>query len=256
MNKRLILPMVLGLALLLGISGLFLPSLVTAVTEKPTLIAEDFYRHIRSRRYEEAAELLSQQDKRNFRRVKNKMTQSGQNGSGLSLGKLIKDQFFLVEGQRNKNEKLIKKSGDGETILPEKVSFFVPGQYYVVGNFAVVFTRETYTINQEQTGPVRDDPRKLWIDPTNDLSKIRDEAYFKRWWVWDGNQLTMPGIIWMIKENREWRIDLLSGQVPKKAFRGLLKWHFGRDIFVENESQASNNVRSKQPANKPAGKNQ
>jgi len=243
----------LGTTIILVLIGFginhMLPQDLYAKMDKPTIIAEDFYRYILSKRYEDAAELLSKNDKRNFRQLKTKLAQTGKgNSSNYELSTLIENQFFLVHGQTNK--KMKGKSGDGETILPSKVSYYVPGQYYVVGNFAVVFTRETYDIEQDKTGPVRDDPRKLWIDPTNDLSKIRDEAYFKRWWVWEDNQLTMPGVIWLIKDRQEWRIDLISGSVPKKAFRGILKWHFGRDIF-DNSSSKEKSSAPKKPTAKP-----
>lgn len=233
---------------------IFAPQLSVAKIEKPTLTAEDFYRFIRAKRYEDAADLLSRADQRSFKNLQQKMKKAGKKKKAeqYDLAKLLEDQFFLVHGQSNK--KMLKKAGDGETILPEKIGYFVPGQYYIVGNYAVVFTRETYELAHEKTGPVRDDPRKLWIDPMNDLSKIRDEAYFKRWWEWDKDFLSMPGVLWLVKERNEWRVDLISGTVPKKAFRGILKWHFGRDIFEETKTtkKEQGNEKAGEP---PAGKN-
>ncbi len=236
------------------ILAFWLPASASAKLEKPTLTVEDFFRFIRGKHYEEAADLLSRSDQNNFKTMVVKLKASGQNeaAASYSLGGLIKDQFFLMHGRDN--AKMAKKSGDGEVILPDKVGFFVPGQYYIVGNYAVVFTRETYDLPEEKTGPVRDDPRKLWVDPTNDLSKIRDEAYFKQWWVWENNYLTMPGVIWLVKERREWRIDLFSGAVPKSAFRGVLKWHFGRDIFEDMSASKKPNQTKSQPA-KPSSSN-
>lgn len=68
----------------------------------------------------------------------------------------------------------------------------------------------------------------IWMDPSNDLSKVRSEDYVKRRWEWEGNQLIMPGVIWLVKEPEGWRIDLVSGTVPKTAFRKYL-----RSIFPE-----------------------
>lgn len=233
---------------------LWLPATALAKMDKPTLTVEDFFRFIRSKRYEDAADLLSRNDKNNFKIMLGKLKASGQADAAktYSLGVLVKDQFFLMHGQEN--SKMAKKSGDGDVILPNKIGFYVPGQYYIVGNYAVVFTREIYDLAEEKTGPVRDDPRKLWVDPTNDLSKIRDEAYFKRWWAWENNFLTMPGVLWLVKERQEWRIDLFSGSVPKTAFRGVLKWHFGRDIFADMAAGKRKKPRAKPSQAPPKAK--
>jgi hypothetical protein len=153
--------------------------------------------------------------------------------------------------QGQDNAKMAKKSQDGETILPKKIGFFVPGQHYIVGNYAVVFTRETYELAHPDTGPVRDDPRKLWIDPTNVLSQVRDEAYFKQWWVWEDDRVTMPGLLWLVKERNKWRIDLYSGIVPRKAFYKILRWHFGRDVFEETKPKKEGAKDDKKAPGKP-----
>ncbi len=223
----------------------FLPGPLAARTEKPSLVAEEFYRLLRLRQYDEATELLTTADRGNIAALRKKAAQAAESGKTTQplpdAAAILTDLFFLMHG--TENQKMLKKAQDGETIMPERIGFFVPGQYYVVGNYAVVFTRETYEISPDNTGPVRDDPRKLWIDPTNALSKVRDEAYFKQWWVWEGDRLVMPGILWLVKEKRDWRIDLLSGVVPREAFRKILRWHFGRDVFEE---------KPKTPAEAPA----
>lgn len=228
-----------------------LPSSPAARTEKPSLVAEEFYRLLRMRQFDEASELLTQTDRDNIESLRKKAAQAAQGGKNAQsvpdAATILTDLFFLMFG--NENQKMLKKAQDGETIMPERIGFFVPGQYYVVGNYAAVFTRETYEISPDNTGPVRDDPRKLWIDPTNELSKVRDEAYFKQWWVWEGERLVMPGILWLVKEKRNWRIDLLSGVVPREAFRKILRWHFGRDVFEEKKPEAAE---SGQPAKPPA----
>lgn len=203
-----------------------LPGAIWAKVEKPTSTAEEFFRLLAAQQFEAAAELLCASDR----------ASAGQLQGGdlaVDLPKLLSDTFFLLQGQSN--EAMLKKLQDGETVLPQRITFFVPGQYYVIGNFAVVFTRETYEISRANTGQVRDDPRKLWIDPTNVLSKVRDEAYFKQWWVWENDALTMPGLIWMVKERSEWKVDLFGGTVPRKAFKEILRWHFGRDVFEEEK---------------------
>jgi hypothetical protein len=196
--------------------------------EKPTVVVEDFFRLISQKQYAEAAELLTSADRQNLAALKKKAAKAG---PVPDIETVLADLFFLMYSEENK--KMLKKSQDGETLLPTRISFFVPGQHYIVGRYAVVFTRETYELTPELTGPVRDDPRKLWIDPTNELSKVRDEAYFKQWWVWEGDRLVMPGVVWLLKENRVWRIDLLSGIVPRESFRKILRWHFGREILEE-----------------------
>ncbi|MCD4814272.1 hypothetical protein K8S19_11345 [bacterium] len=235
----------------LGI-GLF-PFLADARTEKPTIVVEEFFRLINMKNFEDASELVTRADRRNVAALKIKAKKAAKAGKQVAeppdMASILGDMFFLVQGQENK--KMMKKSQDGETIMPEKIGFFVPGQFYIVGNFAVVFTREIYIIGRDNTGPVRDDPRKLWIDPTNELSKVRDEAYFKQWWVWEDNTLTMPGVIWLVKERREWRIDLLSGVVPRKSFKKILRWHFGRDVFEEEKKQPQ---AGRPPAPKPKAK--
>lgn len=215
-----------------------------ARTEKPTVVVEDFFRLISQKQYTEAAELLTSADLKNLSALKKRAAKAGPRAQPVpDIETILADLFFLMHSEENK--KMLKKSQDGETILPARVSFFVPGQHYIVGRYAVVFTRETYELTADLTGPVRDDPRKLWIDPTNDLSKVRDEAYFKQWWVWEGDRLTMPGVVWLQKENREWRIDMLSGTVPRESFRKILRWHFGREILEEKPQTAA-------PAAKPA----
>jgi len=251
---KLFIPFLVSMCLIFGIVHE-----VTARVEKPSVIAEEFYRCLRYKRYKAAVELLSSADKRNFAAMQAGFASSppgaasdesaAQTSSPPRLADTLSEQFFLMYGR--KNEKMIRKSQSGETIMPQRIGFFVPGQYYIIGNFAVVFTRETYEIDPADTGPVRDDPRKLWVDPTNELSKVRDEAYFKRWWVWEDNRLTMPGLLWMVKEKKKWKIDLFSGVVPRKAFRGILRWHFGREVFkVPKTGTASG--KSGVPASKPS----
>ncbi len=222
-----------GRRLLLGsvlLALAILPGTVWSKVEKPTLAAEEFFRLLAAQQYEPAADLLCASD-----RASASQLQAGDRK--VDLAQLLSDTFFLLQGQSN--TAMLKKLQDGETLLPQRISFFVPGQYYVIGNFAVVFTRETYEIARADTGPVRDDPRKLWIDPTNVLSKVRDEAYFKQWWVWENESLTMPGLIWMVKERSEWKVDLFGGTVPRKAFQEILRWHFGRDVFEEEKPAAA-----------------
>ncbi len=219
----------------LSAACLFFAAVPAAVarTEKPTVVVEDFFRLLAQKQYGEAAELLTNIDRKNLTALKNKAAKAGPRAQPVpDIETILADLFFLMHSE--KNEKMLKKSQDGETILPTRISFFVPGQHYIVGRYAVVFTRETYELTPELTGPVRDDPRKLWIDPTNELSKVRDEAYFKQWWVWEGDRLIMPGVVWLLRENRVWRIDLLSGIVPRESFRKILRWHFGREILEEN----------------------
>jgi len=232
-----------------------LPEILEARTEKPTVVVEEFYRLLRMKQYAEAAKLLSSADKRNIKALKTqaaKAVKAGKKDQPIPTAEtILADLFFLMHG--TDNEKMLRKSQDGETIMPERIGFFVPGQHYIIGNYAIVFTRETYEIAHENTGPVRDDPRKLWIDPTNALSQVRDEAYFKQWWVWEGDRLIMPGCIWLVKEGREWRIDLLSGVVPRKSFRKILRWHFGRNVFEEKKravEQKQKKTISHPPANK------
>ncbi|MEW6515873.1 MAG: hypothetical protein AB1439_03060 [candidate division FCPU426 bacterium] len=206
----------------------------SARTEKPTVVVEDFFRLLSQKQYAEAAELLSSADLQNLESLRKKTAKAGKRTQAVpDIETVLSDLFFLMFSDENK--KMMKKAQDGETILPRRIHFFVPGQHYIVGRYAVVFTRETYELAPELTGPVRDDPRKLWIDPTNELSKVRDEAYFKQWWVWEGDRLTMPGVVWLVKENRIWRIDLLSGVVPRESFRKILRWHFGREILEEKK---------------------
>ena len=216
-----------------------MPQQLEAGTEKPTVVVEDFYRLLRLKQFSEAAELLSLVDKKMVKMINTKAKQvarAGKKDQTIPTAEtILTDMFFLMHEQENK--KMMKKGKDGETIMPERIGFFVPGQHYIVGNYAIVFTRETYEIAHEDTGPVRDDPRKLWIDPTNAFSKIRDEAYFKRWWVWEGDRLIMPGCVWLVKERSEWRIDLISGVVPRKSFTKILRCHFGRDIFEEKKKK-------------------
>jgi|GEM_PF-5596223 len=202
-----------------------------AANQKPTEVVEDFFTFLQTKDYAAAAELLSSDDRKNFESLKAKAAAAGK--PMMELSDVLANSFFLMQGQEN--SKMTKKAQDGETILPKRVGFFVPGQHYIVGNFAVVFTRETYELAHADTGPVRDDPRKLWIDPTNILSQVRDEAYFKQWWVWEEDRLTMPGLLWMVKERNKWRIDMYSGTVPRKAFDKILRWHFGRDVFEEQK---------------------
>lgn len=206
---------------------------VRAKFEKPTAVVEDFYRLLQIQHYAEASELLSTADKTNLQSLKKKADLD--HAAMPNLEKALADHFFMLQDQEN--SPMRRKAGNGDVIMPVKVGFFVPGQYYMVGKYAVVFTRETYELIREDTGPVRDDPRKLWMDPTNDLSKLRDEPYFKEWWVWEDVRLTMPGMVWLVREDSGWKIDLFSGSVPKKAFRKILHWHFGRDIFETMQSK-------------------
>jgi hypothetical protein len=225
------------------------PLSLWAKTEKPTVIAEEFFRLIASQEYAEAADYLSNADHAAVLKLKKQM---GKQGQGVNLEKIISESFYLVQGQTNPG---MAKKKDAETIMPQRISFFVPGQHYIVGNFAAVFTRETYEIARNDTGPVRDDPRKLWVDPTNVLSKVRDEAYFKQWWVWEGDRLTMPGLIWMVKEKNAWKIDLFAGTVPRRAFDKDLRLHFGRDVFEEAKKPAGASTQPvKEPPKKPAKK--
>jgi hypothetical protein len=201
-----------------------------AKVEKPTVVAEEFFRLLAAQQYEAAADLLCAADRDSARQLQ---AQASAQAPAVELPKLLADTFFLLQGQTN--AAMVKKLQDGETILPQRITFFVPGQYYVIGNFAAVFTREIYELARADTGPVRDDPRKLWIDPTNVLSKVRDEAYFKQWWLWENESLTMPGLVWMVKERSEWKVDLFGATVPRKAFKEILRWHFGRDVFEEEK---------------------
>ncbi len=253
---KLIIPLLGSMCLIFGIVHE-----VIARVEKPSVIAEEFYRCLRYKRYKAVIQLLSSADKRNFAALQAGYASgsagadvasddpAAHTGSKPRLADILSEQFFLMYDR--KNEMMTQKSQSGETIMPQRIGFFVPGQYYIVGNFAVVFTRETYEIARTDTGPVRDDPRKLWVDPTNELSKVRDEAYFKRWWIWEENRLTMPGLLWMVKENKKWKIDLFSGVVPRKAFRGILRWHFGRDVFKEPKSGTASG-KSGPPKSKPS----
>jgi hypothetical protein len=231
-----------------------LPKPLDARTEKPTIVVEDFYRLVRMKQYSEAAELLSSIDKKAIKMINKKAKQvskAGKKDQPIPTAEaILADMFFLMHDQENK--KMAKKGKDGETIMPDKIGFFVPGQFYVVGNYALVFTRETYEIAHDNTGPVRDDPRKLWIDPTNSLSKVRDEAYFKRWWIWDGDHLIMPGCVWLVKERRQWRIDLLSGAVPRKSFTKILRWHFGRNVFEEKKKEKAGKEKKPKKTTKPS----
>jgi hypothetical protein len=227
-GRKIAAQVVMGAACLL----LAVAPVAVARMDKPTVVVEDFFRLISQKQYTEAAELLTSADLQNLTALKKKVSKAGPRAQPVpDIETVLADLFFLMYSEENK--KMLKKSQDGETILPTRVSFFVPGQHYIVGRYAVVFTRETYELTPELTGPVRDDPRKLWIDPTNELSKVRDEAYFKQWWIWEGDRLIMPGVVWLLKENRVWRIDLLSGIVPRESFRKILRWHFGREILEE-----------------------
>jgi hypothetical protein len=202
-----------------------------AKTEKPTAVAEEFFRLLAAKDYAEAAELLSSADQAAVATLKSQM---GAKGKNVNLEKILADSFYLMQSA-DANPGMAHKK-DAETIMPERVSFYVPGQHYVVRNFAAVFTRETYELAHNNTGPVRDDPRKLWIDPTNVLSKVRDEAYFKQWWVWEEDRLTMPGLLWMVKEKNDWKVDLFAGSVPRRAFDADLYLYFGRDIFENDKN--------------------
>lgn len=205
-------------------------------TEKPTLVAADFFRSLTLKQFDEAAALLCTADHQAAAELRKNA--AAQKAQAVTLEKVLEESFFLLFGQQNAG--MVKKNQDGETIMPQRIGFYVPGQYYEIGKFAVVFTRETYEIARADTGPVRDDPRKLWIDPTNALSKVRDEAYFKQWWVWEGDSLTMPGLVWMIKERNAWKIDFFGTAVPRKAFDKILFWHFGRSVFeTEGEKPAA-----------------
>jgi len=191
-----------------------LPAIVLAKTEKPTVVAEEFFRFLSQSDYESAADLLSAAD---HAAVRNLQVQTGEQAKQeLQLPKILTDTFFLMQGQNNNTE--ITKPQDGETIMPRRITFFVPGQYYIVGNFAAVFTRETYELAHADTGPVRDDPRKLWIDPTNVLSKVRDEAYFKQWWIWEEDRLTMPGLVWLLKKKTAGRSIYSAAPYREKRF--------------------------------------
>jgi len=201
--------------------------------DKPTLAAEDFFRLLAVKDYDEAAHLLSEAD---HQALKDMQSQAGEAGKNISLSNLLADSFYLMhpgEGQGT-----APKAPDQETIMPQRIGFFVPGQHYIIGNFAVVFTRETYELTRDTLGPVRDDPRKLWIDPTNVLSQVRDEAYFKEWWIWEDERLTMPGLLWMVKEKNQWKVDLFGGAVPRKSFQKILRWHFGREVFEPEKAKA------------------
>lgn len=236
-----------GFALVLTL-GLALPG--AAKTEKPTFAAEEFFRALNQRQYEEAADLLSASD---HAAVEQLGARAGSKSSrAVTLPAVLAQTFALMHGQANAAQS--GKGREGETLMPQRIGFFVPGQYYVIGKYAAVFTRETYDIAHADTGPVRDDPRKLWIDPTNVLSKVRDEAYFKQWWVWEDDHLTMPGLVWLVREADGWKIDLFGGGVPRKAFADILRWHFGRDVFEEEKSKTP--AASAAPANPPAPKNQ
>jgi hypothetical protein len=195
----------------------------------PTQIADEFFRLLQSRDFAGAAEYLSASDHQKFQDLKHEVP--AKNAPQVDLVAALTDMFFLLQGQENKV--MVEKAKSGDVILPERIRFFIPGQFYLQGQYAVVFTREMYDIRAQDTGAVRDDPRKLWIDPTNFLSRLRDEPWFKQYWEWTDNQLTMPGLIWLVKENNQWKIDLFSGGVPKTAFRKTLKWHFRRDVFEE-----------------------
>jgi len=225
-----------------------LPAIVLAKTEKPTVVAEEFFRFLSQSDYESAADLLSAAD---HAAVRNLQVQTGEQAKQeLQLPKILTDTFFLMQGQNNNTE--ITKPQDGETIMPRRITFFVPGQYYIVGNFAAVFTRETYELAHADTGPVRDDPRKLWIDPTNVLSKVRDEAYFKQWWIWEEDRLTMPGLVWLIKEKNGWKVDLFGSAVSRKAFLDILRWHFGRNVFEEDNPKKEKSQPAQAAPAKPA----
>jgi hypothetical protein len=211
-----------------------------AKTEKPTAVAEEFFRLLAAKDYAEAADLLSSADQAALTSLKSQM---GTKGKNINLEKILADSFYMLQAA-DSNPAMAKKN-DAETIMPERVSFYVPGQHYIERSFAAVFTRETYELAHNNTGPVRDDPRKLWVDPTNVLSKVRDEAYFKQWWVWEGDRLTMPGLLWMVKEKNSWKIDLFAGAVPRRAFDADLFLYFGRDVFESDKSA------KKKPAPEP-----
>lgn len=200
--------------------------------EKPTTVAEEFFRLLAAKEYAEAGELLSSADQAAVATLKSHM---GAKGKNVNLEKILADSFYLMQSSQS-NPGMVKKN-DAETIMPERITFFVPGQHYIVRNYAAVFTRETYEMAHNNTGPVRDDPRKLWVDPTNVLSKVRDEAYFKQWWVWEEDRLTMPGLLWMVKEKNVWKVDLFAGTVPRRAFDADLFLYFGRNVF-EGEKAA------------------
>lgn len=213
------------ISFLLSLSIIIFPLFIWAKSEKPIENAEVFFRLILAQDYTGASNFLSTAD---HAAVLKLQKQIGKKGKSINLEKIISESFSLTQSQNNSG---LSQKKDAETIMPQRISFFVPGQYYIVGNFAAVFTRETYEIAHNDTGPVRDDPRKLWINPINILAKVRDEAYFKQWWVWEGDRLTIPGIIWMVKEKNSWKIDLFSGTVPQHVFDKDLYLYFGRDIF-------------------------
>ena len=219
---------------------------VSARVEKPTVVAEEFFMLLARQDYEGAAALCASTDVESLEQLK---AQAGEKQAGaVKLPDMIRDAFFLMHGQNN--PAMMQKYADGETIMPRRIAFYVPGQHYIIGNFAAVFTRETYVLGRDDTGPVREDPRKLWIDPTNVLSQVRDEAYFKQWWIWEDERLTMPGLLWMVKEGNRWKIDLFGGAVPRDAFKDILEWHFGRDVFEQQEGEAQSPA---QPGGAPSG---
>ncbi len=232
---------IITLGVLLG-----LPLAGFSKTEKPTVVAEEFFRLLADQEYSDAAELLSSADSSAVVKLKKQM---GKQGKSVKLEKILAESFYLMQGQSNSG---MGKKKDAETLMPQRISFFVPGQHYIVGNFAAVFTRETYEIAHADTGPVRDDPRKLWVDPTNVLSKVRDESYFKQWWVWEGDRLTMPGLIWMIKEKNVWKIDLFAGSVPRRAFDKDLRLYFGRDVFEADKNAQKKKSEPQKPTSPSA----
>jgi hypothetical protein len=213
---------------------LFRPIPIWAIQEHPLQVAEKFFRALQQQDFKTVGTMLSRRDHlqaRQFIEQSRKQTDPKQK-EPMTLESLLANRFIFIKPYTDQKESH-SKTLVGETVLPIRVGFFPAGQHYIVGPYAVVLTREIYQIAPEDKGRVQDDPRKLWVDPNNDLSKIRDEAFFKTWWFWEGEQLTLPGTLWMVREENTWKVDLLSGQVPRSAFRKILKWHFKRDIFDE-----------------------
>lgn len=85
----------------------YAPDLVLAKMDSPTFAAEKFFQCIKAERYEEAADLLSREDKRNFRKLSLHL-QNQKGASPYNLAAYIEDTFFLVHGQ--KNMKMVKKT--------------------------------------------------------------------------------------------------------------------------------------------------
>ncbi|MBN1596241.1 hypothetical protein JW933_09975, partial [candidate division FCPU426 bacterium] len=129
--------------------GVFIPARLEARTEKPTVVAEEFFRLLQLKRYTEAAELLCAADHKAIKTVARKA--SLVKGAGKpeqevpTAQSTLADLFFLMH--ETENPKMIAKGKDAETIMPKRIGFFVPGQHYIIGNYALVFTRETYEID-------------------------------------------------------------------------------------------------------------